>query len=252
MTRDDDELLPLTPDLEGLLESERRAPSAPAEARERVRSRLALAVGAAAVGAAGSATANGTPPLGTTALKAAPTVGKLLALKVGLGVAAAIGVGIGAHVLLTKSPAPVAAPAVAPTPVTERGERSERKRGNAEPVATPPAPEATSIEPPSLPAPSTPAHKHAGVGDLAGERALLESARSALAEGDPARAQKMLERHAQRFPRGQLAEEREGLAVRALVAAGRPDEARARAQAFERRWPRSIFLPAVEAALSGR
>jgi hypothetical protein len=58
-----------------------------------------------------------------------------------------------------------------------------------------------------------------------------------------------LARHASGFPRGQLVEEREGMWVKALVLAGRPAAARARAESFRRRFPHSLFLPAVDAAL---
>lgn len=83
--------------------------------------------------------------------------------------------------------------------------------------------------------------------DLAAERALLERARAALARGDAAGALDAVDRHAARFPRGRLAEEREVLAVQALASAARVDEARARAARFHRDHPKSAFAPAVDA-----
>jgi hypothetical protein len=46
-----------------------------------------------------------------------------------------------------------------------------------------------------------------------------------------------------------LTEEREALAVKALLLAGRDDEARQRAARFRERYPQSLFLPALEAKL---
>jgi hypothetical protein len=59
-----------------------------------------------------------------------------------------------------------------------------------------------------------------------------------------------LGRHARKFPNGQLEEEREALWVQALVASGDAGSARARGELFRRRFPRSIQLPIVDAALA--
>jgi hypothetical protein len=85
--------------------------------------------------------------------------------------------------------------------------------------------------------------------DLAAERAILEQARTALAQRDSRAALAALLSHARRFPQGRLAELREALWVEALVLAGRPDEARARADRFRARYPHSLFLGAVVQAL---
>jgi RNA polymerase sigma factor (sigma-70 family) len=55
------------------------------------------------------------------------------------------------------------------------------------------------------------------------ERALLEAARAALQRGDAAGALRELSRHAQRFPRGVYAEEREALKIRASALAAGQD-----------------------------
>lgn len=85
----------------------------------------------------------------------------------------------------------------------------------------------------------------------ADEARLLLQARRALAT-DPARALELADAHARRFPRGTLAQEREVLAVRALAALGRHEQARARAARFEARYPGSTHLAAVRRAVSGR
>jgi hypothetical protein len=79
---------------------------------------------------------------------------------------------------------------------------------------------------------------------------LLDAARAVLASEDPARSLSVLDEHRRRFPRGQLGEEREALAVQALVALGRYDEARERAARFRAAVPNSLFLPSVDATLS--
>jgi hypothetical protein len=83
------------------------------------------------------------------------------------------------------------------------------------------------------------------------ERRVLDAARTALTRGDVTAALSSLAEHEKTYPAGTLSEEREALYVRSLVEAGRIDEARARAARFRGRWPRSLLLPAVEAAIDG-
>jgi hypothetical protein len=84
---------------------------------------------------------------------------------------------------------------------------------------------------------------------LAAERALLDVARSALARGEAGEALAATERHAREYPDGSLLEEREAIAVKALVALGRMDEARTRARALELRFPNGLTVRAVKAAV---
>jgi outer membrane protein assembly factor BamD (BamD/ComL family) len=85
---------------------------------------------------------------------------------------------------------------------------------------------------------------------LDAERALLDAARVALVSGDTDTALRALDQHSRTFPRPMLGEERDALFVQALVRAGRYDQARARAEAFRRRNPQSLFLTAVDAAIA--
>jgi hypothetical protein len=78
--------------------------------------------------------------------------------------------------------------------------------------------------------------------DPAAELALLEQAQLAI-DRDPARALALAERHRARFARGQFAQEREMLAIDALLRLKRVPEARRRAAAFERANPNSSHLP---------
>jgi hypothetical protein len=81
------------------------------------------------------------------------------------------------------------------------------------------------------------------------ELALLERARSAVASGEFSTALGAIAEHQRRFPAGRLQEEREALRVKTLVALGRKDEARRVAERFRSRFPRSVLLPRIEAAI---
>jgi len=74
------------------------------------------------------------------------------------------------------------------------------------------------------------------------EIAQLAEIRAALA-GDPSRALGLAHRGHAQFGRGMLREEREGLAIMALVQLGRRDDAARRTVRFERRYPSSALLP---------
>ena len=81
------------------------------------------------------------------------------------------------------------------------------------------------------------------------ERALLDRARRQLASDEPERALTFLQQHAQRYARGALTEEREAMWVNVLVLLGRRDDARARGEAFQARFPNSLMGANVRAAL---
>ena len=82
------------------------------------------------------------------------------------------------------------------------------------------------------------------------ERDLLAGARAALARGLPNEALQVIERHTRRFGSGRLVEEREFLRIQALARARRHAEARRAADAFTRRFPRSLLRDGVERAVS--
>ena len=84
---------------------------------------------------------------------------------------------------------------------------------------------------------------------LTAERLLIDGARTKLASGDPEGALAGLQEHARRFPNGRLDEEREALAVEALVQVGRYDAAKVRARLMRSRWPHSVLLPAVDTTI---
>jgi outer membrane protein assembly factor BamD (BamD/ComL family) len=74
------------------------------------------------------------------------------------------------------------------------------------------------------------------------ELGLLEPARKSIAHGDYAGAMSAIARHQREYPRGQLAEEREALRVRALWGTGQKVSAENAATAFRKRYPRSVLL----------
>jgi hypothetical protein len=121
--------------------------------------------------------------------------------------------------------------------------------------APPPPPELSVSAAPSLapPASSTSARSrspgpHDRSSILDAERSLVEQARSALARGDASSAIAAVDEHKRRFPKGALAEEREVLAIRALLRSGQKDAARQRIDLFLRTYPESVFRPTVEEA----
>lgn len=98
--------------------------------------------------------------------------------------------------------------------------------------------ESLAVEPaPSVTKPAVAAFDDPTIAD---EAKLLENARSALAR-DPARALQIAERHAQWHPQGQLAAEREFIAVDALLRLGRRQAAWQRAQPWLQRAPNSLY-----------
>lgn len=81
--------------------------------------------------------------------------------------------------------------------------------------------------------------------DEAAETKLLGDAQSAL-KSDPAAALRACNEHAKRFPGGSLAQEREALAIEALVRLGRKDDAEKRLARFRGSYPSSGHLRKLE------
>ncbi len=162
------------------------------------------------------------------------------------------------------SVAPESAPEPTPEPVPvanpEPVELKTPPKTQATPPPTPPLPPTETVEDvapagaethakpaPVVAAPrQTPAQRRAA--RLDAERRLLREARRAMLTGDSARALKTLDRMAKRFPRGQHREDRRALRVQALARAGRLNEARRRARAFQQAYPGSIHTESVRQA----
>jgi hypothetical protein len=136
-----------------------------------------------------------------------------------------------------REPAPVEAPTA--VPVVENAAQAElaTERG---PGAS--APRARHAQRPAQPV-AQPQQ------DLAYELRLLDAAKRLLASA-PARSLELTERHARLFPAGQLAQERELLAIETLLRLGDRVRAAARGQAFLTQHPRSSHAPRVRALLA--
>jgi len=80
------------------------------------------------------------------------------------------------------------------------------------------------------------------------EASFLRRTQAALSR-DPARALGMTARHAELYPRGFLLQERDVIAIDALVRLGRLDEARARAAEFHARYPQSAHASRIATIL---
>jgi hypothetical protein len=81
------------------------------------------------------------------------------------------------------------------------------------------------------------------------ELELVQRAQAALAS-DPNRALTLTNEHARTYPKGELVEEREVIAVEALARLGRSEEASRRAHAFVRRFPQTPYAARLESARS--
>ena len=221
-------------DIREALEFERAAVFGPEEAKARVRGRVETTVGIAAGGTPGDRPGGGPAAPGARARTRRLTSPLLHLVSFSIGSVAGVLVWRAVHgssppqIVYVDRDRPVAASPPPPTP---------------DAVAIPTA----TSTPPSAPANAV---SNGSPGNsLAAERSLLDIARSAFGRGEGDAALAALARHERAFPNGQLAEEREALAVRCLVLTSRADEARARGARFRRRYPTSVMLPAVEAAL---
>jgi hypothetical protein len=124
------------------------------------------------------------------------------------------------------------------------------------PSSAPPGePASSEAMPPALSVPSaTPARVDAPraapprESNLAEESALISRARTELASS-PAQTLATIDDHARRFPRGELAAEREYLRVSALRRLGRNDEARTRGQRYLTLFPTSPYASSVRTIL---
>jgi hypothetical protein len=142
-----------------------------------------------------------------------------------------------------------AAISVAPTPASP----SALVRG----VGAPPADAASpTLVPPSEPAVAVPSGRSTPLSEgsskpgprIGQEVALLSKAQAELSGGRANLALLALAEHAQRFPRGALAEERMATRGRALCALGRMAEAEAELNRVEKRNPGSPYLPRAREA----
>ena len=256
-------------ELESLLSAERARPEPAAAVKSAVAAKVAATLGATALGggvAVGVATAAAASASAKAGAGASVTAaaGAGIALKVALGVLLGGVIG-GAIVAVTLPPRVIVQTREVGVEVPGTGPSAAIAAATAPSttiVVSPVAPSASvapgapSARPPSPPTSTSSPGSGSITGghdvDLARERALVDRARSALARGDAAGAIGAAEEHRKAFPRGQLAEEREVVAIQGLAAAGRSEEAANRAGAFRKAYPSSLLLPIVDAALRPR
>jgi hypothetical protein len=210
---------------------------------------LQAALGATAkVATAGSAATSATASTTSTAAKGG------LAFKLAIAGALSAVALVGAAMLFwpshdlpppaQRAPAAQHAPAAAP--------HIPRSAGASEvPVLAAPAlTEAPAVaEPPLQPQPQARAEATVSQGprDRAAEEIAQLAQIKALVKGAPARALRLAEQGHRQFSEGYLHHEREGLAIIALHALGRRDEAHARAQRYLARYPHSSLSERVRA-----
>jgi hypothetical protein len=198
------------------------------------------------------------PPSAQSASMGAPSTAPTHSLQALLGSKAAAWVGG----IIVGSAVTVAAQSVGPVPPSTEAVAlisSTSVPPPAEPSSSPSTDpsEPTVLSPESLPMVSPPTSRTAPSSppesrdqSLRAERELLDVARTAVARGDGQGALSVLRQHANRFPKGRLAEEREALRIQALLLDGRGDEAKARASEFKQEHPDSLMLPGIAPALS--
>ena len=97
-----------------------------------------------------------------------------------------------------------------------------------------------SVVPPASVAPTFAIAPKPTVDTLAEENALIDPIRGKV-ESDPSAVLTAAESHRKRFPNGQLAADREYLAIRALEKLGRKSDATTRGEAFLARFPESPY-----------
>jgi hypothetical protein len=210
------------------------------------------------------------PPAGPSgAAPAAPPIGAPPSILSGALIGAALGVlvsGAGLWRSAKSEPAQEAAPRVTVVAVAE-APRAVTAPPATPPVSAPPAVSAASSvprpaqvaasasviaeahEPTAAPVPTGESvGAMASPGDAETEAHLLQRAQDALS-GGPAQALALTEAHASRFPAGALGQEREVVAIQALVRLGRLEEARARGARFAAAFPGSAHRRRIDALL---
>ncbi|MBI2389452.1 MAG: hypothetical protein HYV09_07630 [Deltaproteobacteria bacterium] len=242
-----DELPPLPSDIRDLVAADRRADTIDDERRRRIARNVGAAILAGgAVGVAVGMTAKG----GLLATLSAFFSRKaaVAATAFALGGAAGAG-GYAASARLSKAPEPVCPSAFATG--TAPAPKQVAPMTPTEPAPAPVATASASATETTTAAPVAPSVSNAqnGASELAAEKDLIDTARSALLRGNAANALAACATHEKRFPNGKLVEEREYVAIASLTRLGRDAEARARFASFKKRFPQSFYAVTLEQQL---
>jgi hypothetical protein len=262
-----DDLEPLPSDLQHMLRQGRPGYDPPPGSREAALSFVAkhaallgaaaLVHGAAHASHASSVAGRGALGRAWVALKGSIGIGGLV-----VGAAAGAMAGAAGHAALVNRPV-VSAPAVTARlePTVTASAAPAASLAPEAVIAASPSSSAAMASPPQAAVPSAVRvdevrangalkdEKDPSLAAERAERALIDMARTAVARGQGEAALDPLERHGREFPRGRLTEEREWLAIQALLLTGRTDVAKERASRFRRAYPRSLMLPALDQVL---
>jgi hypothetical protein len=259
------------------LRRERQRETVQPAVRQRVAVRVATATGILGLGTsvagttqaaavASGATLGTTVAVGSTAPAALTALALAKMLVIGMGLGASVG--LGAHV--ASGGWPREASSARPPERTVLAAHDERVVRRTPPALTAPGP-VTEVAEPSVAVPTHPAGERSPASasreantnpvpelpstppsgsdqSLTAQQALLDQARGALRRGDGAAALGAIRQHLARFPRTAFEEERETLAIKALLLVGSVSEAQGRLDAFAAAHPRSLLLPSLRSA----
>lgn len=253
------DLPPLESDMLALIDGASGIESAPASTRLRLRDRIEAAIaggggagggGAIAAPAAPSAVARREGFRGS--VRAVAPLAASFVLGAITSAAVLISLGVAGPVLRSDAVAASTIERVAGPPISgPAADGSASAVVEAAPVpsvasAYQPVPAASATTEPKLDRSGPRQEPQATRSQLALERRLLDQARAALERGEPAAALSFTTLHERQFPAGALAQEREAMAIRALVALGRTAEAHMRAARFRVRYPDSVLLSTID------
>jgi hypothetical protein len=220
-----------------VIDSARDAYSAAPSDRARIRKALSLKLAVGATAATGIAAGAAPAALGSKAilgLVASVAVGGTLTIGV-------VGRMNADHGVPAEVPQHPASARVAPS-----AKSLPQREGAPQVAPSLAAPATTALDGPPRGTTREPASARLPKVEL--ELSLLGDAQRALSSGDARRALRLLDTHAERFPRAALSEERDAARVSALCALGRRTEARALADDFLARSPASPLARRVRSA----
>ena len=187
------------------------------------------------------------------AAPAAPLAGGGLSGAAKLAVAIAVIGAVGGAAWLARSP-DATTPVPGATPVIVAPPSPSEAVTSAAPVVTAsaaPTVIGTASATPIVTAPRPSSTSAASAAPLAPESLMISRAHDALLQGAPDRALALAADHARAYPKGALAQEREVIAIEALVAQGRKADGRSRATSFRTAYPGSAHLGRIERLVGG-
>jgi len=243
------ELEPLEDDILALVGAAKQIPELTGARKAELFEATATKIGAPTPGGDGGGAGTGAGAGGAAQLGTKMTLALIATFAVGI----AVGVLADRALSVDRSAAPEASSIVLPTPRVATEPDAGAHAAEVETVSPASLPDAPKAAPGASAAPQRAAASTEALSSrgLAAERALLDVARSALARGEAGEALAATSRHAHEYADGALVEEREAIAVKALVALGRKDEARTRVRALEQRFPAGLSVRAAKAAVDG-